>query len=222
MTVLAATYFKDNAEMVQACADLRFIDRRMTILDPTVGQGNWWTRWEPARLYYHDLALDGVDFRNLPYKDERFDAVAFDPPYVSAGGRESTTIKAMYAAYGMTGAPTTPRLLQKLINAGLREQYRVLRTAKPDKEELLRGGICLVKCMDYVSSGQLWSGTYWTERAARRIGFRIEDKLIHVKKAGGPQPKGRTRKLKSGLVVPSRQQHAVHNASMLLVLRKVA
>jgi len=222
VTVLAATYFKNNAEMIEACAKLKFIDKRMSILDPTFGNGLWWTKWKPARLYYHDFALDGVDFRNLPYPDNRFDAIAFDPPYVSAGGRESTTIKKMYDAYGMKGAPTSPLLLQRLINRGLRENYRVVRPAKMDKEELLRGGIVLVKCMDYVSSGQLWSGTYWTERYARRLGFRIEDKLIHVKKSGGPQPKGRTRKLKTGEVVPSRQQHAAHNASMLLVLRKVA
>ena len=34
----------------------------------------------------HDVALDGVDFRSLPYADNTFDGAAYDPPYVSVGG----------------------------------------------------------------------------------------------------------------------------------------
>ena len=50
--------------------------------------------------------------------DETFDAVAFDPPYVSVGGRSTSGINGMHAAYGMDGAPLTPQGVQDDINAG--------------------------------------------------------------------------------------------------------
>lgn len=206
--ILAAQFFKSNTDIIEACVALHFLKRTDLILDPTYGGGKWWKTWKPSGvgdLVRHDLKLDGTDFRNLPYKARQFDAIAYDPPYVSVGGRATTTIREMYEAYGLAGAPTSPELLQALINDGLREMRRVL---KP-------GGYCLVKCQDYVSSGRLWSGTFHTEQHARKLGFEVVEKFIHVKKSGGPQPK-RTRK--DGKAV--RQHHARHNASMMIVLRR--
>lgn len=219
---MAAQFFRNNAEIIEACVKLQYLHRNMKILDPTFGKGNWWTNWYPERLVAHDLAMDGTDFRNLPYKNNTFGAIAYDPPYVSAGGRESSNIKEMYDAYGLMGAPTSPQKLQKLINAGLREMHRVVRPARLNARSELSGGIVIVKCMDYVSSGQLWSGSFRTEKFARKLGFVVEDKFHHVRKAGGPQPLNRTKKLADGRVVPSRQMHARQNVSMMLVLRKVA
>jgi hypothetical protein len=207
--ILAATYFKTNAEIIQACVTLGFLNRDMKVLDPTYGNGLWWTLWKPRRLVKHDLTLDGVDFRNQPHRDNSFDAAAYDPPYVSVGGRETSRIKAMYEAYGLLGAPVSPRLLQILINDGLKEMWRLV---KPQ-------GYVLVKCQDYVSSGKLHSGTFHTEFVARDLGFEIVEKFIHVKKSGGPQPGNRTRKSESGERVASKQQHARHNASVLIVCR---
>lgn len=219
--VLSAAHYKDNAEIIEAMFRLKYLRRSFRILDPTYGQGNWWAKVQPRRLVTHDLKIDGVDFRNLPYKANTFHAVAFDPPYVSAGGRETTTIKEMYDAYGLVGAPTTPKKLQQLINDGLAEQYRVVRKARLDGREELSGGIVLVKCMSYISSGKLWLGEYETIKAALEIGFEVEDQIRHVRKSGGPQPGGRTKKLKTGEVVETRQMHSANNCSTLLVLRKV-
>lgn len=211
--VLAATHFRNNAEIIDAVARLGYLTKQMSILDPTFGNGKWWTgefRPNLGRFRSHDLEIDGVDFRNVPYKDNRFGAAAYDPPYVSVGGRESSRIKAMYEAYGLLGAPTSPRLLQQLINDGLREMYRVV---KP-------GGIILVKSMNYVSSGKLWPGTYKThDYATRKLGMILVDEFVHVKKAGGPQPKNRTRKGNNGERVQSVQKHARHNYSILMVFR---
>lgn len=207
--VVSCAFFKDNAELIGALLRLGYLDNGMKVLDPTYGGGKWWTGWKPKKLTKHDLVLDGVDFRNLPHRDSTFDFVAFDPPYVSIGGRASSELKEMYDAYGLLDAPTSPKLLQRLINNGLEEMYRV---TKPE-------GIVVVKCQDYISSGKLWSGTFLTEKAARSFGFHVEAKFIHAKKKGGPQPKNRTRKGKDGERVPSVQKHPRNNASLLIVLR---
>jgi hypothetical protein len=220
VTVLSAQLFKDNAEIIEAMFKLKHLRPGFRILDPTFGQGNWWTRVRPRRLVTHDLAIDGVDFRKLPHRANSFGAVAFDPPYVSPGGRESTNIKKMYDAYGMTGAPTSPEKLQQLINDGLAEMYRVVRPSRLDSREEPSGGIVLVKCMSYVSSGHLWLGEFETIKAAHELGFEVVDQIRHVRKSGGPQPGGRTKKLKTGRVVKTRQMHAANNCSTLLVLRK--
>lgn len=205
--VLACTQWQDNSYMIEdIAAKLRYLRRSMLVLDPTYGKGVWWKRWRPRNLYDHDLAIDGHDFRDLPYPDGTFDAIAFDPPYVSMGGRETTKIRKFYEQYGLIGAPTSPQKLQALINDGLTEMHRLVA----------KRGIVIVKTMNYVSSGQLQPSVLWTADQATALGFRIEEWLTFH---GRPrqQPK-RTRK--DGK--KSRQMHARNNASTAFVLRKVA
>lgn len=219
MPVLRATYWKSNAEMIEAIVELGFLDRDMKVLDPTYGKGIWWKKFKPRKLVKHDLILDGTDFRNLPHRSNTFDAAAYDPPYVSVGGRDTTGIVAMFDAYGMTGAPTSPRKLQRLINDGLKEMNRLVKPAVRT-EHGLKGGIIIVKCMSYVSSGKIFDGVYQTKKAARKLGLVLEDELFHIRKSGGPQPGNRTKKLKTGQVVASRQHHSRGNVSVALIFRK--
>ena len=194
--VLAATAWPSNAEMVVDLVRLGYLRSEWRTLDPTYGRGAWWRKWRPDQLVTHDLALDGIDFTQLPEDDATFDAVAFDPPYVATGGRATTTMPEFASRYGMTVAPRTPALLQDLIDVGLKEIARVLRPR----------GLVLVKCQDYVSSGKLWIGTHHTLSAALSIGFTVVDRLEHVGRPR-PQPGGR------------RQVHARRNLSTLFVLR---
>lgn len=196
MTVLAATTWKNNAEMIRACVALNYLSWDDRILDPTYGKGNWWKSFgEPPNLYHG--THDDWDFRELPFADGMFDVVTFDPPYVSPGGRSTSTIKSMHNAYGMDDAPTSPQELQQLINDGLTEMYRVVR----------KRGIVMVKCQDYVSSGKLWMGTHWTLSYALKLRFECVDRLEHI---GNPRPQPEHR----------RQVHARRNLSTLFVLRK--
>ena len=200
--VLAAQRWRNNAEMIVDVAKLwyRAGDR---VLDPTYGDGKWWTLFQPKKFVHSDL-LDGVDVRYLPHRARSFDVVAFDPPYVSTGGRDTSTLPAFQAAYGLKGAPKSPRALQDdLIRPGLQEAHRVLR---PD-------GRVWVKCMNYVSSGALFLGVTETVMDAWECGFEVVDEFIYVGNAG-PQPK------KNLDGSERRQVHAAHNASVLLVLRK--
>lgn len=195
--ILAATRWRTNADLIYDCARLGYLREDALTLDPTWGKGNFWTKWRPIDLIKHDRALDGTDFRRLPYDSESFEQIAFDPPYVSVGGRQTTTIPKMHGAYGLTNAPKTPEDLQTLINDGLEEMYRLLA----------KKCLILVKCQDYVSSGKLFTGTFFTQQYAHYLGFTTVDRLEHIGNAR-PQP------------ARSRQVHARRNLSTLFVFKK--
>jgi tRNA G10 N-methylase Trm11 len=196
--ILAAHPWRNNAELIAATARLGYIKQTDKVLDPTYGRGKWWTEFRPDDLTTHDKKLDGVDFRNLPYDPETFDVVAFDPPYVSTGGRQTTTMPDFADRYGMTDAPRTPAGLQILINDGLAEVARVTK----------KNGIVLCKCQNYISSGHLWLGAHWTLSEALHLGLECIDILEHTVKKPRAQPKGR------------RQVHARRNLSTLFVFQK--
>jgi len=201
---LAATYWKNNSELIKACADLRYLKPTDKIIDPTYGMGNWWNAWQPeVPIVKHDLRLDGVDFTNLPHEADEFDACTFDPPYVAKGGRATSGIAEMDDRFGLGDAPKTPELLQELIQLGMREIDRVVKPR----------GFVLVKVMDYVSSGTLWPGVMYTwDYATRVLQWDLVDRSIHLRKANALQPK-RSR----GDGQPVRQHHFGANYSTLLV-----
>lgn len=195
--VKAATPWPTNAHLIKACAQLGYLKEEWRTLDPTYGQGRWWVLWRPDDLVTHNRKVDGSDFRCLPYPDGAFDAIAYDPPYVSVGGRKTSGIEGMYDGYGLIDAPDSPAGLQVLINDGLTEMYRLVRPK----------GYVLVKCQDYVSSGKLWIGTHHTLTHGLSLGFTLEDRLEHIS-GQRPQPANR------------RQVHARRNLSTLFVFRK--
>jgi hypothetical protein len=201
--VLAAHRWASNAELIESCAQLGYLRRDWITLDPTYGRGIWWKRWRPNTLVTHNRLDDGIDFRSLPHPDNTFHAVAFDPPFVSAGGRKTTGLPEFHDRFGMTDAPSSPAGVQTMINAGLDEMVRVLGSR----------GMLLVKSQDYISSGQYWPGTHYTLTYALALGCEIVDRLEHI---GSPRPQP-TRTRKDGS--PVRQVHARRNLSTMLVLR---
>jgi hypothetical protein len=201
--VLAATAWPSNAELIADVHRLGYVNDNDLVLDATWGRGIWWKLWCPRRLIRNDLHRDAdlhYDFRRLPPEwTDWFDAAAFDPPYVSVGGRTTTGIPDLHDRYGLTDAPTSPAGVQADIDAGLVEMYRVV---KP-------GGVVLAKCQDYISSGKMQPGTHWTLTTALALGFALVDRLEHIG-AARAQPGGR------------RQAHARRNLSTLFVLRAPA
>lgn len=195
--VLAAHRWPSNAELILDCRRLGYLRDEWRTLDPTAGRLTWWKLWRPTTLICHDKDLDGTDFRKLDYPDDHFDAIAYDPPFVCKGGRATSGITEMDERYGQDDAPATPALLQGLINDGLTEMYRLVHP----------GGIVLVKVMDYVSSGKLFEGTFFTRLHAGELGFKTFDRFEYIG-TPGPQPPGR------------RQVHARNNVSTLFVFRK--
>jgi hypothetical protein len=190
--ILAADHWPSNAELIADCHRLGYIKDDDKVLDATYGRGVWWKQWRPD-----DLMAHAGDFMSLPYADQSFDVATFDPPYVSVGGRKTSTLDDFNDRYGLHHTPSGPTALQMVINDGL---SAVSAKVKPR-------GIVLVKCMDYVTSGKLWLGTHYTlTHALNFLNMEVVDRMEHVGRPR-PQPSGR------------RQVHARRNLSTLFVLR---
>lgn len=178
-----------NSVLIADYARPLYIPDGALVLDPTYGKGGWWRKFRPDRFVAHDLyKLDGVDFRALPEESGSVDVVAFDPPYVPPGGRETSTIKGMHDDYGMDTSPRTPALCRGLIADGIAECARVL---KP------RTGVLLVKSQDYVWGGRMMPGHQWALDDAGKVRGRTDDmthmlervdEFVHIT-GTGPQPK---------------------------------
>lgn len=189
MTVLAATRWRDNAQMIaEAVVPLGYIKPDDWVIDLTFGGGKWWTDYKhpgpflgclevagaaldraashPAH-YKFPIVPDFRDARNLA--DDGYDVVVFDPPYVSMGGRATSGMPEFMDRYGLENAATTPELLQKDNEAGLRTAHRICAP----------GGLVLAKCAPYISSGVRKDGDWWARDAALKMGFKIHDMFVH-------------------------------------------
>lgn len=220
-TIYAAHRWPTNAALVADVAEL-YLHPTMHAVDVTYGLGKWWDIWRPETLVRHGLASpaepdhhdDGVDYRRLPEPAGTFDLAAFDPPYVTTGGRSTQggAGAELAARYGMSSSAMSPADNQANTEAGLSELARVLRTSTrrshPDT------GIALVKVQDYITSGRLFDAVYRTTAAALNLGFIVLDRLELIT-SGGPQPTTN----RDG--TPRRQVHARRNHSTMLVLVKV-
>jgi len=173
-----------------------------TVIDVTYGRGLWWTQYHPADLVAHDLATDGVNFCELPEADGSMSVVCFDPPYISTGNRETSSVGELYDRFGL-GNLKGWRAIRALVDAGLAECARVLEP----------GGYLLVKCMDYTESGRKVWNTFHVFDQAEQLGLRLVDRFHHLT-GGGPQP---TINLDG---TPREQKTAREVTSMLLVFTK--
>ncbi len=184
-----------NGELIADVARLGWLKEGWDILDPTYGQGTFWSVWKPtaSKLWTSDIApaemyVEEADFRKLPWKDRRFDAVVFDPPYKLNG-----TPSGPDERYGVD-EPTRWQDRMELIRLGTLECARVAKT------------MLLVKCMDQVCSGKVRWQTDLVTEAAAQAGFDKVDRLDFP--SFREQPAGR------------RQVHARRNHSTMLVFKR--
>ena len=196
---------KRNGPMIATVAEL-WINDADFVVDTTFGLGNWWTSYRPTNFVAHDLDPakgDGVDFRRLPEATGSVDVVAFDPPYISIGGRDTSTVHDLLSRYGLSSAPKSTSELDEMIADGIQEAARVL---KP------RTGRLLLKSMNYVKSGKHHPGHLIALNNCLSNGyFIILDEFVHYS-GTGPQPKLNP----DG--TPRRQVHARAAHSFLTVL----
>lgn len=160
-----------NADLIAGIAPLYLAG---SVLDVTYGRGMWWKRHRPDPFGFHDLALDGIDFRHLPHADRSWDTVCFDPPYVPRHGADDATHvrdQDFRHRYGLDESRSSTEL-RALLHDGLTEVTRVARTW------------VLVKCNDYTNGRQLHLGHVTMLRLAEDLGLRAHDLIVHASGTG--------------------------------------
>jgi hypothetical protein len=166
--ILSSVFTGTNAELIAAVAPYYLTG---SVLDVTYGEGKWWDRYRPDSFTFHDLEkVDGVDFRALPHEARAFDAVTFDPPYVTSGG--TATSKGADAFRGRYGIDRVTSYgheseLTDLVLAGLAECARVSHRW------------VLVKCMEFVSSRRFHDMPHTIKVAGYELGLSIHDVIVH-------------------------------------------
>ena len=154
-----------NADLMLAAAPLYL---RGSVLDVTYGRGKWWDRYQPDKFDFHDLALDGVDFRALPEDDDSYDTVIFDPPYVHSSGQSSSKSNDFTSRYGLEPEwRYTCADIRNLMTDGTRECCRVARS------------YVLVKAMGYVQNHVLTDLPALATNAAADVGWAKWDVVVH-------------------------------------------
>lgn len=176
-----------------------------TVADVTFGKGVFWRNVPPD--LYELLATDiqeGIDCRDLPYKDESIDCVVLDPPYMhSPGGtahEAQTPFEEHYRNNGsgnQTKSKYHDAVLDLYKDAG-REAYRILRDR----------GVLIVKCQDEVCSNRQRFTHVEIMQMYEEIGLVAED-LFVVMRSNRP-----------GVSRAVRQVHARKNHSYFLVFWK--
>lgn len=165
-----------NADLLAAVAPLYLAG---SVLDVTFGTGRFWHRFRPPELTFHDLALDGVDFRDLPHGDGSFESVVFDPPYIPQGGVSSRidarpNERAFRGLFGLDRTRTDRELWGDLIRPGLSEVVRV------------SSRWVLAKCCDYVDGKGLVLGHVRMIDAGESLGARLHDLIVFTFERPGP------------------------------------
>lgn len=177
--ILPSVFRGTNADLMAAVAPLYLTG---SVMDVTYGNGptagGWWGRVTPDPFTFHDLALDGVDFRALPEADSSVETVCFDPPYIPAGGGPSNQSADQFRQrFGLDWGSgyRSEKGLAGLVMDGLAECVRVAQR------------LVLVKCMEFVSSGSFHDMPTDVTIAARALGCRLHDRIVHDT---GPGPGG--------------------------------
>jgi hypothetical protein len=205
-----AMYYKTNAGVLLNCHRLGYVKDTDAVCDLTYGRGVWWKTYRPPGLVTNSTnpkieADFSYNVLRLPKAwRARFDVAVLDLPYVSVGGRKTSTVKDFFARYGMAETPKTPRQLHDgLIAPGMRSAARIVRP----------GGFLLQKAKNYITSGEFQPAVYWAWEEAREIGLELADEVIAIM-GTGPQPRlnldGTLRE----------QKHFRSNYSVLLIWRK--
>lgn len=180
--VLAIQKWKSNAELIAACHHLDYLLDDWTILDPTYGHGTFWNAWRPRNLIACDLDVEkspmrrSIDFTALPWFDESFDAVVFDPPYKLNGKPDDTGRDERSGVHERS----TWQDRMRLIRAGAAECARVAET------------MLLVKVQDQVVSSKIRWQTKTVAEVIEPQGFGLRARFDFLSRRD--QPSGRRQK----------------------------
>lgn len=208
--VVMTAHIEGNADVFPRILALHVSDGAK-IADVTFGTGVFWKNVDLSR--YEMLPSDissGVDCRALPYKNESFDALVLDPPYMEgllrtnkkhkAGGGSFSAFREYYSnGDEVSAGPKWHAAVTDLYFRAGAEAYRVLKSE----------GVAIVKCQDEVSANRQWLTHIEIVNHYETLGFYTKDLFVVV------------RQNKAGITRLLKQVHARKNHSYFLVFIKV-
>ena len=210
--LVVSAYTGTNDQIFPRLLELH-VEAGAKIADVTFGKGVFWKRVDTNAYDFHpsDLA-SGTDCRDLPYEDESFDAVVFDPPYMEGFFRNNGTTKAGAGTHGAfrnhySNGDESPRPNGRRWHAAVLDFY--VEGGREARRVLKPRGMLIVKCQDEVSANRQNLTHVEIINEYARMGFYCKDLFIVVR----PNRPGVSRLLK--------QVHARKNHSYFLVFVKV-
>jgi len=199
------SYRSDNGELIARVASIYFPQKKgLRIADVTYGKGVFLKNLDLSKheLFASDIVtgkkfpgVKAYDFKKLPYENNFFDVMFFDPPYHHVGKRPRMREREFRNVH-TTGGYSHKDILA-LYRDGMKEGFRVLK----------KKGVLLVKTMDEIESGKQYFTHIEIFQIAQSLGFVGEDLFILTQVVDPP-------------VYQKRQLHAQKNHSLLWVFRK--
>ena len=182
-----------------------YVSPGSVVADVTYGKGVFW-RHIPSDRY--DLRAtdiqNGIDCRDLPYRDGEIDCVVLDPPYMhSPGGTAHQTHQPFEEYYRNNGSG---KQTKSKYHEAVLELYR--DTGKEAHRVLRERGVLIVKCQDEVCSNRQRFTHVEIMQHYDSLGFVAEDLFVVV------------RNNRPGVSRAVRQVHARKNHSYFLVFWK--
>ena len=200
-TIIKSTSYDQN-EIMENIINL-YIPKGHFDYDPTYSKGNFYKKTVQKPKFKSDL-INGEDFiadaNNLPIKDNVFDSICFDPPFVMGSGPSVENPKdGSNIINRRFGIFKNERDLWGFYKNSLKELYRILK----------HKGVLVFKCQDCIVSSRQCLSHVTVINYAYNIGFYPQDIFILLAK----------NRVLSGKV--KNQIHARKYHSYFVVLKKI-
>lgn len=158
-----------SAQAVERLLSVLFADAR-TVLDTTYGSGSFW-RGTTAKVAVTGMDINAEralhvcgDFTRLPFADDSFDVVIFDPPYHTDVGHAKASV-----THKRYGSFATVNDLRPAVEQGTAEAWRVARLG------------VIVKVQDYIHASRAVWMSLWVHRAIPVEPYDV----LHVRRMSG-------------------------------------
>lgn len=183
---LPSVWYGSDAELLEKMLDFYLRKRPKLILDATMNGGRFWKGSE-RRVIGMDMNPTHrpevvADNRRMPFRDQCFDVVVYDPPHVPNQGKDRS--KDFNTRFGLIlkSSAKTDYNFNHLYPPFVAEAYRVL---KPE-------GILFCKIADYVHGHQFQWAHVAVLAAAVEVGFCPCDGIVKVRKGPIMSPRWKT------------------------------